>query len=150
MERRKYTREFKLYAVKLIKERGVGYAQASQDLGVHQTVLRKWVADFTYIWTAEGWLYVAAVVDLFSRRVVGCGDDRPVRHRRADDGDLAQGQTQVAFAPLGSGQPVHQRAVPAADGGPRHHLFDEPVSQLPGQCGDGELLLLAGNRAHGA
>ncbi len=31
----------------------------------------KWFADFTYIWTAEGWLYVAAVVDLFSRRVVG-------------------------------------------------------------------------------
>ena len=32
---------------------------------------RKWVADFTYLWTTEGWLYVAAVVDLFSRRVVG-------------------------------------------------------------------------------
>ncbi len=32
---------------------------------------RKWVADVTYIWTAEGWLYVAAVIDLFSRRVVG-------------------------------------------------------------------------------
>jgi putative transposase len=32
---------------------------------------RKWVADFTYIWTAEGWLYVAAVIDLHSRRVVG-------------------------------------------------------------------------------
>ena len=32
---------------------------------------RKWVADFTYLWTAEGWLYVAAVVDLFSRQVVG-------------------------------------------------------------------------------
>ena len=32
---------------------------------------RKWIADFTYIWTTEGWLYVAAVVDLFSRRVVG-------------------------------------------------------------------------------
>jgi len=31
----------------------------------------KWVADFTYLWTAEGWRYVAAVVDLFSRRVVG-------------------------------------------------------------------------------
>lgn len=29
------------------------------------------VADFTYIWTAEGWLYVAVVIDLFSRRVVG-------------------------------------------------------------------------------
>lgn len=32
---------------------------------------QKWVADFTYIWTAEGWLYVAAVIDLYSRRVVG-------------------------------------------------------------------------------
>ena len=32
---------------------------------------QKWVADFTYIWTAEGWLFVAVVLDLFSRRVVG-------------------------------------------------------------------------------
>lgn len=32
---------------------------------------QKWVADFTYIWTAEGWLYAAAVIDLSSRRVVG-------------------------------------------------------------------------------
>jgi putative transposase len=32
---------------------------------------QKWVADFTYLWTGEGWLYVAAVIDLFSRRVVG-------------------------------------------------------------------------------
>lgn len=32
---------------------------------------RKWVADFTHIWTGEGWLYLAVVVDLFSRRVVG-------------------------------------------------------------------------------
>lgn len=32
---------------------------------------RKWVADFTYIWTAEGWLYVAVVLDLYSRRIVG-------------------------------------------------------------------------------
>jgi transposase InsO family protein len=31
----------------------------------------KWIADFAYVWTAEGWLYVAAVIDLFSRRVVG-------------------------------------------------------------------------------
>ena len=32
---------------------------------------RKWVADFTYIWTAQGWLYLAVVLDLFSRRVIG-------------------------------------------------------------------------------
>jgi putative transposase len=31
----------------------------------------RWVADFTYVSTAEGWLFVAAVMDLFSRRIVG-------------------------------------------------------------------------------
>jgi len=32
---------------------------------------QRWVADFTYIWATEGWLYVAVVIDLYSRRVVG-------------------------------------------------------------------------------
>ena len=32
---------------------------------------QKWAADFTYIWTGEGWLFLAVVVDLYSRRVVG-------------------------------------------------------------------------------
>jgi transposase InsO family protein len=31
----------------------------------------KWAADITYLWTGEGWLYLAVVLDLFSRRVVG-------------------------------------------------------------------------------
>jgi transposase InsO family protein len=30
-----------------------------------------WVADITYLWTLEGWIYLAAVMDLFSRRIVG-------------------------------------------------------------------------------
>lgn len=30
-----------------------------------------WVTDITYVWTSEGWLYLAAILDLFSRRVVG-------------------------------------------------------------------------------
>ena len=46
MERRKFTREFKLEAVRLIRERGVSVAQASRDLGVHGTVLRNWVKAF--------------------------------------------------------------------------------------------------------
>jgi transposase len=46
MERRKFTREFKLEAVRLIKERGVSYTQASEDLGVHQSQLRSWVKAF--------------------------------------------------------------------------------------------------------
>jgi transposase InsO family protein len=32
---------------------------------------QKWLADITYIFTAEGWLYLAAVLDLFSRKIVG-------------------------------------------------------------------------------
>jgi transposase InsO family protein len=36
---------------------------------------RKWVSDITYIDTAEGWLYLAAILDLFSRRVVGWAMD---------------------------------------------------------------------------
>ena len=30
-----------------------------------------WAADITYVWTSEGWLYLAVIIDLFSRRVVG-------------------------------------------------------------------------------
>lgn len=44
--RRAFTREFKLEAVRLIRDRGVTAAQASRDLGVHENVLRKWVRDF--------------------------------------------------------------------------------------------------------
>ena len=32
-----------------------------------------YVQDITYIWTQQGWLYLAAVMDLYSRRVVGAG-----------------------------------------------------------------------------
>jgi len=46
MERRRFARVFKLEAVRLIKERGGSVAQASRDLAVHQTQLRKWVRDF--------------------------------------------------------------------------------------------------------
>ena len=31
----------------------------------------KWVSDITYIWTEEGWLYLAVILDLFTRKVVG-------------------------------------------------------------------------------
>lgn len=32
---------------------------------------RKWAGGITYIWTSEGWLYLAVILDLHSRRVVG-------------------------------------------------------------------------------
>ena len=42
-----------------------------------RTPNERWVADITYVGTREGWLYVAVILDLFSRRVVGwAADDR--------------------------------------------------------------------------
>jgi transposase len=45
MQRRVFSREFKLEAVKLIKERGVAVAQAARDLGVAESVLRRWTRE---------------------------------------------------------------------------------------------------------
>jgi transposase len=46
MERRRFGREFKLEAVKLVRDRGVSVAQAARDLDLHANLLRKWVRDF--------------------------------------------------------------------------------------------------------
>ena len=46
MERRRFSREFKLEAVRLVRERGVTVAQAARDLDLHENLLRKWVKDF--------------------------------------------------------------------------------------------------------
>jgi len=46
---------------------------------------RVWAGDITYIWTAEGWLYLAVVLDLFSRRVVGWAMANHLRSELASD-----------------------------------------------------------------
>lgn len=46
---------------------------------------QKWTADITYIWTEAGWLYLAVILDLFSRRVVGWS-----MSSRADSGLVCQ------------------------------------------------------------
>jgi transposase len=45
MQGRKFSREFKVEAVRLVRERGVSAAQAARDLDVHENVLRKWVKE---------------------------------------------------------------------------------------------------------
>ena len=41
----------------------------------------RWVSDVTYIWTVQGWLYLAVVMDLYSRRIVGWSMSRRInRH----------------------------------------------------------------------
>ena len=51
---------------------------------------RVWTADITYIWTREGWSYLAAILDLFSRRVVGWSMSNRV------DGQLVLGALRMA------------------------------------------------------
>jgi hypothetical protein len=63
--------------------------------------------------------------------------------------DLTTRQARCAATSLRSRQPIHQRADPEADGRSRYRLFDEPFRQRLGQCGNGELLLVAEDRAHG-
>ena len=46
MKRRSFSREFKVEAVRLVRDRSVSVAQAARDLDVHENVLRKWVKDF--------------------------------------------------------------------------------------------------------
>ena len=43
--RRKFSREFKAEAVKLVKDRSVSVAQAARDLDIHENVLRKWIRE---------------------------------------------------------------------------------------------------------
>ena len=45
MRRRIFSREFKLEAVKLVRDRGVAVSQASRDLDVAESVLRRWMRD---------------------------------------------------------------------------------------------------------
>lgn len=46
---------------------------------------RVWVSDITYIWTDEGWLFLASVIDLYSRKVVGWSMSDSLRSKVAVD-----------------------------------------------------------------
>ncbi len=46
MGRRSFSREFKLEAVRLVRDRGVSVAQAARDLDLHANMLRNWVREF--------------------------------------------------------------------------------------------------------
>lgn len=50
-----------------------------------------WLSDITYIWTREGWLFVAAILDLFTRRIIGWGmGNRITRHLVLDALEMAK------------------------------------------------------------
>ena len=89
---------------------------------------RKWVADFTYLWTVEGWRYGAAIVGLFSRGgwvVHPCDDDRAAGHRGTGDGDLAAGVRPTPYCIIPIEGAVYECAIPTTPGRPRRHLQQE-------------------------
>lgn len=77
------------------------------DVPAHPRLNQTWTADLTYLWTGEGWLFLAVVLDLASRRVVGWA----LRPRM--DQALTLSALQMAIA---------QRRLPAR--GPRLHHSD--------------------------
>jgi HTH-like domain len=82
---------------------------------------RKWAADISYIWTAEGWLYLAVVLDLFSRRVVGWAtSDRLKRDLAvASPAPCSRGSQPraraLAMVTRTSGVPMARSIIPTAD-----------------------------------
>ena len=111
----------------------------------------KWVADITYVPTREGWLYLAVVLDLYARRVVGWAGDGTAYERGPDPSRLAYGAASTtppggADAPFGSGPPVCGPGLSWLVAPTSHPSLDEPQRQLLGQCADGEFHRHAENR----
>jgi len=88
-----------------------------------------WLSDITYLWTREGWLYVCAVLDLFTRRVVGWAiAEHMTRQLVLDALKMAHhvrkpGHGLIFHSDRGSQEP--QPFVPGCSGQLRHTLVDE-------------------------
>jgi transposase InsO family protein len=61
-----------------------------------ETQNQRWASDITYLWTAQGWLYLAVVMDLYSRRIIGWSMDRRInRYLVINALKMALGQRQL-------------------------------------------------------
>ena len=95
---------------------------------------QKWGVDISYVWTREGWLYLAVVIDLFSRKVVGwaVGDrlHRRLGSRRAPQGSHNASPARRADPSLGQGKPILFGGLPGRTTPPRHHDLHVGQGQL--------------------
>ena len=98
---------------------------------------RVWAGDLTYVWTTEGWLYLAVVLDLYSRRVIGWAMGVRLTVELAEQAPHHGAGTPTtpgrAPASLRSRESVccHELSAPARQA--RHHPQHEPHRQLLGQ-----------------
>jgi len=108
------------------------------------TVNRAWVADITYVATVEGWLYLAVVMDLASRRIVGCSMSDRIKAELVCEALRSAYWRRKPRAALimhtDRGSPVRQRPIPEIDQGLPNDPIDEQACELLGQRADGKLL----------
>jgi putative transposase len=94
-------------------------------------------ADFIYIWTAEGWLYVAAVIDLFSRRVVGWPMSATMTAELVTDALVMaiwrRGKSDALIHHSDRGSQYTSDQFQRLMGRSRRHLLDESIQQCLGQ-----------------
>jgi len=111
-----------------------------------------WCGDLTYIHTAEGFLYCASVIDVFSRRVIGWAIDTHMRAELVCEAlrmAVANRRGQVAggHLPLGSRRPVSSRRLSGPGSPPRRAPVDGPLGRLLRRLG-GVVLCDTEGRAH--
>ena len=104
---------------------------------------RLWVADMTYIPTWSGWLYLAMVLDVYSRKVVGWAMDTNMRTElifgcAADGGDPASAARR--HPSLGPRIAIHELRLRQALQGSRHRAVDGFGERCLRQRNDRELL----------
>ena len=103
-----------------------------------------WGSDITYLWTQQGWIYLAVIIDLYSRRVVGWSIDRRMKKalviralmmavnlRKPPPGLIHHSDRGSQYA-----SQVYRQITEAA----RHDLQYEPQRQLLGQFSGGAIL----------
>jgi len=132
-------------AVKRAKKRGPVTTDSRHGYGIADNVLARqfdvgqpnqaWAGDITYIWTAEGWLYLSVLLDLYSRRVVGWAMSSHI------DTALVQGALEMA---LGRRQPA-PGLIHHSDRGSQYasHAYRDLLAQHEMVCsmsGKGECL----------
>ena len=103
-----------------------------------------WVTDITYIQTHEGWLYLAAILDLYSRRIVGWAMgpsiDAALALRALGMALLHRHPPRQPPVPLRSGRPIRRPPVSHRLGSGGSDRVHEPPRQLLRQRHHGELL----------
>jgi putative transposase len=103
-----------------------------------------WTVDITYIPTGEGWLYLAVVMDLYNRMIVGWAmGERMTRELAMDALRMARFRRKPASGLLhhsDRGRPVLQWRLSGTTGRIWHALLDEPQGKLLGQRADGKFL----------